>query len=492
VAVNLEIGCGAFALGWAALECWAYRIRCERDVVSVLIVGWALVCVAASLGGLPTVAVALAIGVGFGAALATSVGSVTFLVVLLLVRPWEMPGLEPVFGLTPRLFAGIAITRVVLDGLLGTVTDDERPVGIHRGVETLLFVVLFGWFFVAAGLAEGSEGLAQVDFAGLLPLGVVFILVPSVCTSEPALRLVKSGVVVAVLGAIGAAFFHLPSQASDPASMSARLTGSGLFGNSNDLAALIAIALPLLVIGHGSRGRPWGNVVVWFGSTVLLAGLWLAQSRGAIIALVVGGCTYFLLRGKQRWRLVIGLLVVAGAAAFFFQSVTRDAADLEGSRSSRWNYIIAGFRMVRSAPVAGVGMGNYPRMYERFTPAFDEWGERTAHSSWVLALAEGGIPGFALFTLFACAVGRRAWRSRHDAPEWLIAAVTYGVTMSFLSHTYSLLPYLLAACVIGAGRVHAPIARAVDPLRTPMPSRRTPPWCCGRGRARGRAAVAER
>ncbi|MCB0319568.1 MAG: DUF4091 domain-containing protein, partial [Bdellovibrionales bacterium] len=131
----------------------------------------------------------------------------------------------------------------------------------------------------------------------------------------------------------------------------------------------------------------------------------------------------------------------------------RGADDLEGSSSSRMNYVIAGLRMAATSPIVGVGVDRYPDLYEVFTPAFIEWGKRTAHSSWILVLAELGLPGLFLFSGIYVSSFREAYRARGVHPEYLMTLIGYGMVMSLLSHAYIFLPYLLFGLISGAARV---------------------------------------
>jgi O-antigen ligase len=235
------------------------------------------------------------------------------------------------------------------------------------------------------------------------------------------------------------------------------LEGIGQWANANDLAALIVLILPLVFFPLIARSQSVVNRLVGlFLVAFLLLGIWLSQSRGAMVAIAMGLLVFLFTCVKLRMRVLIPSVALLAVPIIFLSTIQRDSSDLSGSSSMRMEYLMTGLRMVKTSPLTGVGFMNYPKLYERYTTSFEEFGERTAHSSWVLALAETGLPGLILFVgLFLFVLGR-AFLVRHIQPELLFALVSYGTCMSLLSHTYSLLPYSLFALIISSKRVLLP------------------------------------
>jgi O-antigen ligase len=128
----------------------------------------------------------------------------------------------------------------------------------------------------------------------------------------------------------------------------------------------------------------------------------------------------------------------------------REEGDLKESGRSRLIYWQTGIQMAIKHPLVGVGFNDFPNQYQNYLtePIADEFGKRTAHSSWVLVLSENGFPGFLLFLSLYLLSLRRAFRIRKDNPEYFYSLITYGVAMSFLSHAYLLFPYLIFSFVI--------------------------------------------
>jgi O-antigen ligase len=107
-------------------------------------------------------------------------------------------------------------------------------------------------------------------------------------------------------------------------------------------------------------------------------------------------------------------------------------------------------------PVFGVGYEAYEENFERYaTEILFEWGHRTAHNSWILALAELGLIGFLLYIAIYVTSIQSAIRIFETSPEFLTALAGYGAAMTFLSHTYLLYPYFLFGLVGAARRFEA-------------------------------------
>jgi O-antigen ligase len=124
-------------------------------------------------------------------------------------------------------------------------------------------------------------------------------------------------------------------------------------------------------------------------SAVLVYGIYLTDSRGTLLALLV-------LLGIYIWRkrgiIVAGML---GAAALgglmMLPSRLQDVDVSEESAFGRVDSWYEGLQMFMSNPVFGVGPGNY-----------SDYNTLTAHNSFMLVLAETGYLGFTVWLAFVC------------------------------------------------------------------------------------------
>ncbi len=404
---------------------------------------------------------AVELALGFVLSVRDPVCAIGVFVAHLLLRPWEFLPDNLVMRLLPKTLAGLSLLSWLLVRLkTGTFT-------FFWSLPCTLYVGLLAWFTLGVVAAPDPGEAGQFVFDSFFPVTVVgFLIVNSVRQGED-LAVLRRVVSIAVVGVLGAALYITTT---DPTIQSyERLRGMNFVGNANDLASLICMVLPFIIFPALIRKRSLvGTSGALIGIAILLYALKLSQSRGAMLAIAAGGFVYVLLCLRSVRQAIVAGVLVLSLSTLFFSGISRDEEDLEGSSDSRWNYTLAGLRMARAHPIFGVGIGQYPANYEFYTSSFYEWGKRTAHSSWVLVLAETGVLGFLLFIALIGSAGRLAWQMRKEYPEFLLSMVSYGTAMSFLSHSYTLLPYLLIALVIAGARVfllgHAPAARTASPL----------------------------
>jgi O-antigen ligase len=223
------------------------------------------------------------------------------------------------------------------------------------------------------------------------------------------------------------------------------------------MGAVIAMSLPFALepVFEETTG-PLGKLagVLYAGAAAFT--IWLTRSRGTMLAVLAQFFVLRAVRSKKKARL--GLILTAGllGAGYYglLSLVPRDMGEMDASQGSRLTFWKSAVNMAVHNPVLGVGYNQYPDNYMSYAVGtIYERGRRTAHSSWFLALAESGFPGFFLFCAFFVSVARIAWRNRVKRPGQLYAAAGYGVAMSFLSHTYSLYYYILMALVLASAGV---------------------------------------
>jgi hypothetical protein len=394
---------------------------------------------------------ALAVGGGICISVFHPMASIAIFISNLLVRPWESFDGNAILESLPRLFAVISIGSWVLSRFL------RRQMTFVWARGLTLFTLIYCWLLISALSSPYSSENFDVIFKTFLPIFVVCILIVNSVQKKNDLDLLERALTLSVTSVIAVAIVMTVSNPLYWAG-GVRLEGPGLSGNSNDLAALAVLALPFLMVPtlRAFATRKYLKFDI-FCMGILVTGLLMTKSRASVIALAGSCVMYLYIVSKSKKRLVMWLIaclpVFLGIMAIAMQ---RDQSDLEGSSESRLGYIYAGFRMLRAHPLMGVGVENYPRFYEQFTSSYIETGLRTCHSTWMLFLSETGPIGLGLFaTLFFSAVGQ-AWRMRKTYPQFIMAALSYGITMSVLSHSYTIFPYFLIFLIISAYRVLGP------------------------------------
>lgn len=389
----------------------------------------------------------IVVSVGISLSLLSPSCAVNVFVAFLLTRPWELGEPNALLLLIPKLCAGISMASWLLQALV------LRKLAIHWSRPATLFAGWIVWI-TADTLVQGGDVQAIIE--NFFPTVTVAFLLYNTPRQLVDLALVRSTILTSITGVLANAYYLTLTHSS--LAHGGRLETVGYWSNSNDLGALISIALPIVAttffMGRPERlegSKPTAFIVL----ILFLIAIWHTQSRatllGAGISMAIAGAMaidrrYILL------KICIGVGLIIGALGAMVL-VSRSESDLEGSSASRKAMIIAGLKMTRHSPILGVGFQQFPKRFDDFATSFIETGERTAHNSWILAMGETGLPGFALFTGLMLTILLYAWRIRAQYPVLFVTFVSYLFTMTFLSHTYLFLPYLLAGWVLGGVRV---------------------------------------
>lgn len=233
-----------------------------------------------------------------------------------------------------------------------------------------------------------------------------------------------------------------------------RIQYVGIFNDPNDLGLLFAAVLPMACY-LSSRGGFFGRIFWLAGAALLLYGVYLTNSRGALLAVLVVGGVYVWYR---RGMVTAGILGVAGLVVMQLLSSRMQELDAdESSAAGRVDAWYEGLHMFLSHPLFGVGAGN-----------FTEYNYLTAHNSFVLVLAEVGFFGFITWLAF---VGYSFWMmvkllrmppqpaADGNTQDWVVErklAMTLLLSLCglfasafFLSRSYTVVMYLVIAVVVG-------------------------------------------
>jgi O-antigen ligase len=403
----------------------------------------------------PLLGIGLAAGITLG--LMHPANALCLFVHMLFLRPWEIQTANLLLLALPRILAGVCfISWLLYSG------RSARPTA--RTMPTLLLLVAFSaWLFVTTFQAT-DVAAAQMDWFNsffrymLVFLMCLFLINDVHSVQELKWTLVLSTFALVVLGMYP--YLFLPKAGA----FGGRLHSIGMLGDSNDLAAGVVMALPLAVAPAFKPLASFAkrlNGVVFSGFSLIA--IWFTQSRGALLAVV---SQLFLVVSLYKpsgrgLRMVLMAAVLGVGYVLTLQVISRSAEEMEISQESRLIYWKAAANMTLHHPILGVGYGQYPVNYESYAATVKyEWGRRTAHSSWLLAFAESGLVGGALFIAFLLNVFRVAWKNRTAMPDQFYAMAGYLIAMSFLSHSYVLYPYLLSGLILASAAIQERTAHA--------------------------------
>jgi len=242
------------------------------------------------------------------------------------------------------------------------------------------------WIFALLGVVMLSMlifwAYAIDVFTSVLGYVLLFIVIVRVCTTWERVR----GVVKMLV------FAHLfllamnPQVLLDP-SKRQYITGATFLGDGNDFGLSICLLLPLLHwVGLTSKSK-FGKLMTYLSMAVLFYAIVASQSRGATLGI---GAVLVFLWWWSKHKVLGGVLMVVGAIALlalapsaYTGRISTLTNPTDGSAQGRIDAWKAGIGMGANNPLIGVGAGHFgPR-----------WG-KTAHSTYVLAFGELGLPGF--------------------------------------------------------------------------------------------------
>jgi len=237
-----------------------------------------------------------------------------------------------------------------------------------------------------------------------------------------------------------------------------RLDGVGGPGidDSNTLgmhASTAAVAGAMLIFAM----RKWRRLAALVSVPLILNMVVLTGSRGAFLALFMGGLAIFALRPRENLRLFYGLAFLGllgfgyvASEAFWERMQTIETAvkqeeDIDKSAAGRIAQIEAGFRMFKAHPL-GVGHRGFAVLSpEYLDPDFlDKDGGRSSHNTFISALVEQGLPGAVLFLLLwlwvlkSC-VQTRNWalRKRPLLDVSLMTGICAGLAVVFIGGQFA-------------------------------------------------------
>lgn len=196
------------------------------------------------------------------------------------------------------------------------------------------------------------------------------------------------------------------------------------------------------IVGLLAAGAAAAGGVAMTGSR----GPWIALAGGLVALLVV--LIVRVAASRRRTLIASGVLLVAAlalsplAADFVGSRVQQARADLasaeDGSYDTDVGYRLASYRtaitLIREHPFRGHGAGAFWDQAPRVSPEMVWEGITHAHSTWLTAGVETGLPSLALIGVLFIAIAVRAWRRAAEHPTgagtfavivaWALAACT--------------------------------------------------------------------
>lgn len=385
---------------------------------------------------------------------------------LVLIRPQDYPALVESFSLP-------------LQPLMLIVAAGFWMLSPRKRFDAPQYPVLLAFFLVlmVSHVFNGWIGGALEQFEKFAPVLLAFVVFANGLDRRSRILTVMA---VFALSATVLAIHGIDQQRSGigwtgvELSQGTRIQYVGIFNDPNDLGMLFVACVPMAAY-LGSRGGWMGlRRLFWMAvAGILVYGVYLTDSRGSLLALLMVMGVYI---WQRRGVFVAGLLGCMAVGVLLALPSRFNEIDVEeASAQGRVDSWYEGLQMFQSHPLFGVG----PDMYS-------DYHHLTAHNSYVLVLAETGIIGFTLWLAFVIycfrmmwagsrPLGELAWENT-SAPEadgdaetalaeldaleagiaegraiamtLLLSLVGFFTSAFFLSRSYVVVLYLLAALVV--------------------------------------------
>jgi O-antigen ligase len=244
--------------------------------------------------------------------------------------------------------------------------------------------------------------------------------------------------------------------------------GSGIFGNTNDMALHVVTMFPIAIaLLFGSKGVA-RKIFYAACATLLLGGIVLSYSRGAFLGLFVALIFMAMKLGARHRLALVMAIVTLGAAALLLApdqyggrllTIFDSSLDASGSADARRGELFRSVYLAIRHPLLGIGMGNYqPEMSYRGL---------VTHNSYTQVGAEMGAAALVCYTMFMVAPLRKlgqivceTFEARSNSNYYYLAVglqaslLGYMVSSFFLSVAYVWYVYYLVAFAVCLRRLY--------------------------------------
>ena len=336
-------------------------------------------------------------------------------------------------------------------------TPIHVAIGMFVAVAFISVLVNVGWLNNLLLLQTSLKQLLLLSSYALL-----FVIMASVVRPTEVRPFMKYTLVLAVLCALGSlyefhfhnnvfygwshslfpqAIFSVPDRNSSAVDELGRALTVGPAEAPLELAAMLALALPLALVGAMNARRWRGKVFYPFAACVLLAAGFSTYRKSSLVMPAVLVVTLFVLRPRQMLRLLPVAPLLLGAAHLLAPgAINHVLGQLTGSNLTTAGTTVhrtTGYDAVRplvwSHPLVGEGYGSYDANLKRILD-----------SQILMSAIETGVVGLIAYLAMTLSVIGTAWalfRERHG--QWAVPALALGVgslgllTSSFLYDTMS-------------------------------------------------------
>ncbi|MGB5686240.1 MAG: O-antigen ligase family protein [Candidatus Electrothrix sp.] len=175
------------------------------------------------------------------------------------------------------------------------------------------------------------------------------------------------------------------------------------------------------ILAFFSENRATAHLFWGFGSIVLLASVFLTQSRGGILSILCGLLFFFLLLSQQQERagklplllLLAGLLIIVGWYSWepiferFSSIIESGTGEIKDDRLLIWADAL---KILSAFPLTGSGFGTFVDIFPGYKTLPDDLLYEHAHNDFLELLTDGGLIAGGLGLWFIMSVLRAGYR----------------------------------------------------------------------------------
>jgi len=314
-----------------------------------------------------------------------------------------------------------------------------------------------------------DPAIAWTEFSGTFVRGIlIFIVIINVVRTPRRLKalLFLSVATAIVLSAQAMNDYRLGLMTVEGYRAAGR--GTGIFGNTNDMALHLVTMLPISVAFFFGSRKPFTKIIHASCAAVMIFGIVLSYSRGAFLGVLVV-FVFFAVKIGHRSKFEIAALLVAAAAAMIvlapsgygdrLLSIFMPGLDPNGSADSRRGELLRSIYVALRHPLLGIGMGNYqPNM---------SYKGLVTHNSYTQVASEMGMIALVLYTTFIVAplrklavIARQTFATRETSPFYYLSLgiqaslLVFMVSSFFLSVAYGWNVYYLVGYAVCFRRMY--------------------------------------
>ncbi|MDO9181223.1 MAG: O-antigen ligase family protein [Bacteriovorax sp.] len=374
--------------------------------------------------------------------------AVSFFIFLLISRPWEIFKDQVMAGMPRDIFV-----LCFLSFIGHKLVRKRFYFQWNMASACVLFFAVWTFFSIIPSeqIIGGLLNYEENFIKGI----IVYFLIVNVVDKKEFILPIQSALVLGISEKAIMSFYN--SVVLGKVAEGDRLVSTGIFENSNDIAAIMILVIPFTLSflkGISSTILRYLFSVIVFSFYFYL--IWQSKSRGAILGIGALAVGWFWLKSANK-KLATFIVIVGFCLSIATMSlIKRDSEDVEGSTSNRKIYWLAALKMGIKHPLLGVGYDGFPLKLFEYTDGHvgTEGQFKTAHSTWLLALAETGVVGFIFYIGIWFYSFKSAWSMKIEHPEFILAILSYGTAITFLSHTYLLYPYILLGLTVASGQFY--------------------------------------